>query len=696
MNENFKNFFLEKNYKVTTKTEYTNTRISLLVLCLIQFIVINYLADIPIAELRSIYVKFSNVILILGISIFVLSLLNNFFNSIFKSLLYLTATFIFVTNLGLISFYKFDQKEIVAINWTVIIFLIISLKKSSAVFNVIFIYSLLYTIAFLLTPNTNIGNLILFLLANVLFYFLQTRFIFQQKYLDSLQNYLSSITNSGKDFYFLIDKNFRIRACNTYAIVFWGEGYLRNLDGQSINKFIAPEFKNLFKTDVERLFNYSGEIEREIELVDNKNNAFWVIIKMSVLKIYGQTFISFAAKNIAEIKKTESHLRDTMDILAEQKADMELNQKAMVNMLEDIDIQKRIAKRGEEETKTILENIADAVVVLDDHKKITIANKAAIKLTKYTEEELVNHSYSSRIKIFLEKKDTPYTDYLDKTYKGEIVVSENKYYITTKDGERIDVSISSAPSVDKNNKVEKCIIVIKDVTKAKQIEKMKDEFVSIASHQLRTPLTTIKWHTEILEDMQKQLPTDIAPSITFISEASERLIHLVTELLDVSRIDTGRNFQIEKQEHDLLPIINNILIETKILADNKKLKVNFVTDKKKNYSLLVDDFKITEAITNILTNAIKYSKEDKEIEIKLYKDKEFVSVEIADQGVGIPESEQSRIFERFYRAKNAMYNEGTGLGLYITKSIIEAHEGQLTFNSKEGVGTTFIIKLPIK
>ncbi len=695
MNNNLKNFFLEKSYKISTKSEVSNTRIGVIIVCLLQYVAISALIIEP-SEVNQVFLKLANVVLIFGIAVFTTSLLNKFFASMLKTFLYILVAFIYLSNLILISYTSFKNTEAPFINLVAIIFLILPIRKKRGIAAIIITALLTYLITFLLTPAPQVINVIFYISACALLYYIQVRQIQQSKYLESLQNYLISIANSGKDIYFLLDNRLQIKASNSYAIAFWGEGYLKDLVEKSIIKYISKEFRNVFINDIERVINNNVEVERELQLVDTYNQTFWVIVNLSPIKLSEQTLVSFAAKNISPIKQTESQLREALNNLAEQQENMELNQRAMVNMLEDIDIQKKIATKGEEETKTILENIADAVIVLDKHQHIKIVNKAALKLTKYKQEDLLEKAYSSKIKIIEEKKEVPYTQYLDETYKGEVVVSENKYYLLTKENEKISVSISSAPYLDKNSNVEKCIIVIKDVTRTKQIEKMKDEFVSIASHQLRTPLTTIKWHTEIMEDFKKELPKEILPSVNFISEASERLIHLVAELLDVSRIDTGRNFTIEKKGNDLVELIAKIIEGTKMLASNDEVKVNYEYNKKDSYKIPVDDFKISEAISNVVTNAIKYSKEGGNVNIKLHKDNEYAYIEITDDGLGIPKNEQSRIFERFYRAKNAMTQEGTGLGLYITKSIIEAHSGELSFVSTEGKGTTFTIKLPIK
>jgi signal transduction histidine kinase len=243
-------------------------------------------------------------------------------------------------------------------------------------------------------------------------------------------------------------------------------------------------------------------------------------------------------------------------------------------------------------------------------------------------------------------------------------------------------------------------MTIKTIDQLAAANRMKTEFVSIASHQLRTPLSIIKWYVEFLSKKEKQkgLNAEQIKYIHTIGESNQRMIRLVNDLLDISRIETGK-IQIHPEPTNLVELCQNIIQENKPLADRKKIKISFKYEQ--SIPLLnVDPKRISLVINNLLGNAIKYTKaEDKGyISVELSEQGNKFMFTISDNGVGIPEKDQRHIFKKFFRANNTMKlkTSGTGLGLFIAKAIVESHRGKLWFVSKEGEGTTFYFNLPIK
>jgi len=231
--------------------------------------------------------------------------------------------------------------------------------------------------------------------------------------------------------------------------------------------------------------------------------------------------------------------------------------------------------------------------------------------------------------------------------------------------------------------------------KLAQANKMKTEFVSIASHQLRTPLSAIRWTLNLISDGRITNPTDMATYLGLVKENNERMIRLVNDLLDVSRVEMGRMAFFPKQTNIY------VLIEKIVNASAPFAQANNVTlsmeapDTLPN--VLTDPDKISITIQNLVDNAIKYTKEKGEVKVTLVSDKDFVTIAIKDKGVGIPASQQKHIFKKFFRSDNVMKNQtvGTGLGLFIARSIVEGNKGKIWFESKEGEGTTFFFTLPI-
>lgn len=231
-----------------------------------------------------------------------------------------------------------------------------------------------------------------------------------------------------------------------------------------------------------------------------------------------------------------------------------------------------------------------------------------------------------------------------------------------------------------------------------EIDKMKSEFVSVASHQLRTPLTGIKWFTDLmLRGKAGVVTTDQKDFLTQISDSNERMIKLVEDLLNVSRIEAGgTKFIITKKTTDVVPILDSLVTDLVGLEQKHKVKIIRDTNFPKTLNLNVDSDKIRQVFANLLSNAVKYSHEGGKVHIKAdLSDSKVTTFLISDTGLGIPVKDQGRMFEKFFRAENVQTKEtdGTGLGLYVVKAIVEGHGGTLHFESKENVGTTFYVSL---
>jgi len=247
-----------------------------------------------------------------------------------------------------------------------------------------------------------------------------------------------------------------------------------------------------------------------------------------------------------------------------------------------------------------------------------------------------------------------------------------------------------------------------DITHEKEVDRAKSEFVSLASHQLRTPLSTINWYSEMLLDGDAgKLNKQQTDYLSEIYKGNKRMVELVNSLLNVSRIELG-TFAVDPEEVDVISLVQETVKETGTKAIERDQKISVECDKE--IPIINADPKLLRMIfTNFITNAIKYTPEKGSIKIVLKnipkgeKVNEKASKEdgflysVSDTGYGIPKSEQSHIFEKLFRADNIqkMDTEGTGLGLYIVKAIIQKIHGSVWFESKEGEGTTFSVWIPL-
>lgn len=235
------------------------------------------------------------------------------------------------------------------------------------------------------------------------------------------------------------------------------------------------------------------------------------------------------------------------------------------------------------------------------------------------------------------------------------------------------------------------------VNREKTISQMKSDFVSLAAHQLRTPISGIKWALErILTDDVNPLSKDHRQLLTKMSEKTEELITMIRDLMDVMRIEEGK-FGYEPREEQLEPIIQELFQAKLPRAKTKNIILNLERPSEPIPSLLIDPQNIRLAIENLVDNALDYTQEGGKISISLEREEKQVTVRVSDTGIGIPEKELTRIFSKFFRGIQAirMQTMGNGLGLYITKNIIVRHGGKIMVQSKEGQGSTFSFTLPI-
>jgi signal transduction histidine kinase len=240
--------------------------------------------------------------------------------------------------------------------------------------------------------------------------------------------------------------------------------------------------------------------------------------------------------------------------------------------------------------------------------------------------------------------------------------------------------------------------IFHDLTREKAIDQIKSEFISIAAHQLRTPLSAIKWILKmVLDEDSGKLNEEQRELLDKGYKSNERIIGLVNDLLSVSRIEEGR-FGYNFDMCDLQEIIDIVKDNTKNLI--KKNSQSFKITKPSNLpKAYIDKERILLVLQNLVDNAIKYTPEFGKIEIIIKKqDDKFLKVSIKDNGVGIPEKDKVKLFTKFFRATNVMrmQTEGSGLGLFIAKNIIEEHKGRIYIESEEGKGTKINFTLPLK
>jgi len=427
-------------------------------------------------------------------------------------------------------------------------------------------------------------------------------------------------------------------------------------------------------------------------------------------KIYIKTKDEFGKLGLAFNTMTDNlnDLYKNLDKKVKEKTEeVELNAKelkdqksAILNILDDVEKEKTKA----EELSMIVRDANEPIVSQNLDGIILSWNNGAEKLYGYTADEAIGNS----IKLIVPEDKNKEIEDIRNSILSDNEVEHFQTIRKKKDGTLVDISLSVSPVRDKIGKIIGISVITLDITKEKQIDKTKTEFVSLASHQLRTPLSAINWYTEMLlagdagklnEEQEKYLKE--------VYVGNQRMVALVNALLNVSRLDLG-TFAIDPKPINIVEMAKSVLLELKGQILEKKLKIN------ESYQENLPEFKADQNLLrivfqNLLSNSVKYTPENGEVGISVsitLKDKNFgekimgvdsLTITIFDSGMGIPENQKDKMFSKLFRADNARETEteGTGLWLYLVKSIVDKVEGDIWFKSIENKGTTFYVVFPL-
>lgn len=339
---------------------------------------------------------------------------------------------------------------------------------------------------------------------------------------------------------------------------------------------------------------------------------------------------------------------------------------------------------NEQQLSGVMENMASGVLLIDQQGTILLANPAIADILDATVDDLIQ----KHVKEVARNSDL--IQLVEECYESKKQVRKDIHFYFP--NTRI-IDAHLAPYVHRNGQFKGIIAVLHDVTEVRRLERMRSEFVANVSHELKTPVTSVKGFAETLLDGAIDDPEAARHFLEIIYKESERLDRLIKDLLYLSQIE-HQQLPLQVVKFNLNSVVHNVMEALKNQIENKKQQIDIVN--KGVVWLEGDRDKIEQIIMNLLSNAISYTPEAGKITMKLWEEKEKVYFQISDTGIGISQKDIPRIFERFYRVDKARSRSsgGTGLGLAIVKHLIESHRGMITVDSMEGVGTTFTVTLP--
>lgn len=437
-------------------------------------------------------------------------------------------------------------------------------------------------------------------------------------------------------------------------------GFRENeITGKSWNEFISlgkSELKMLTSSRKTTKTYYRAQKK----LTRKNGKKIWITLNSAVVKDKKGTLL-YSVANIEDITKE----RNIQETLRENEERMDITMKAFKIGVWDMD-----AKTGTGHW----EGHMDKALGLPESGKVNLQDFVEIIHPDDKEETL-------KVLSTAIKKKKPY----DTTYR-----------VLRKDGSVGVVNVRGMPIPGSNGR--KYFGLNFDVTEANKLNQLKANFISVASHQLRTPLTAIRWFREMITDNEKTEP--LTPKqkkyLEKIEDSSVRMLDLVNDLLQVSRLD-NKSIELNPVKFSLCDSTKKIVEQVAIRAKDKKQKFNLSCTNKKTF-VYCDKTLCEQVIQNLMTNAMKYSAEKSTVKINISDSKDYIKWEIKDNGIGISQEDKSKVFQQFFRSKEATESgaDGSGLGLYIAKAIIESSGGSMDYKSTHGKGSTFWFTLPKK
>ncbi len=416
------------------------------------------------------------------------------------------------------------------------------------------------------------------------------------------------------------------------------------------------------------------------------------IPKVLILLIFSIAIAFYVSKKISqpieEIKKSaEEYSQGKFDKGITINAPMEIENLAIALQKMGNELKKRIDKISlqKNEQEAMFSSMKEGVLAINSNEEIIRINNAAIKFFGISSSPLE----LKRRKVYEVIRNREMLDFIGESLKSDEPLEKE---ITAVSNKERNLLVYADPLYDSTSEKIGSVLVINNITKVKQLDKVRQEFVANVSHELKTPITLIKGYVETLHDSENLDKETENKFLKIINKHSEQLNSLIDDLLQLAKLDAANEIKMERKS--LLPIVQKSVEQFEENAKKKNIEIKIECDPELKAN--INASLIERALVNLIDNAIKYSEENNSVIISCKEGNDSIEISVADTGVGIAKEHLDRLFERFYRVDKGRSREmgGTGLGLAIVKHVALVHKGKVAVESTPGKGSVFTIELP--
>ncbi|HET9174366.1 MAG TPA: ATP-binding protein [Candidatus Saccharimonadales bacterium] len=346
--------------------------------------------------------------------------------------------------------------------------------------------------------------------------------------------------------------------------------------------------------------------------------------------------------------------------------------------------------------EALFNSIGDGAIATDEYGRITRINPTALRILGFSQKEVLGSWFPKKVLAYKENGEP--INIIDrpiiKAFLTGKTINERTFY-KKKNGQKIPIDLTVSPIILDSRPVG-AIEVFRDITLESEIDRMKSDFISLASHQLRTPLSAVKTYAHLLLDgYMGEVTENQRKSLKTIISAANRMNELISTLLNITRIESGTIAITPKIVH-IDKLAEEVNKEHELMAADKKIALSCEHSVSASCTAKTDTLILKEIISNLVSNAIKYTPESGKVTVHIKARKNDILISVKDTGMGIPAFSQEHVFTKFFRAHNVVKQEtsGTGLGLYLVRGLIKSLQGNIWFESQEGKGTTFYVTIP--